>query len=338
MMNVNDIDAVLRASMKLYDSLLPSSRVMEMIERANRTVSKMLIPYDAISRQLEVIQRAIGPHQAYLAQIEKIASSYDRIVPSVIRQLQLSSAVFETLRIVEFTVPKYLAALDLDYKGMGLGTREFASIYDTLLSTLSSRTVVPDLAPALIVKPGLSIATHYRTLKSLGFVEPDESDPLDEPMEEATEADWSPTEALVASVDERWLLPLKGAEESMQSGNPDRVRHTTTSLRELLTTILHTLAPDVEVRKLLPDAEWYHDGRPTRRARIRYILEERYQSTALLDFVDKDIDLALEMFTLFQKGTHEIVSSIKPNDLRFIVARTKLLIGLLMPQSKSVSS
>lgn len=131
---------------------------------------------------------------------------------------------------------------------------------------------------------------------------------------------------MVEKADPAWITLLDGAEQSLRSGNPDRVRHTLVSLRELLTQVIHRLAPDEDIRTELPEAEWYDKGRPTRKARLRLILNRRYGNDVLLDFVDKDLAAAAEVFDLFQRGTHEIVSTITPSELTFIVSRVKLLV------------
>ena len=124
----------------------------------------------------------------------------------------------------------------------------------------------------------------------------------------------------------------------MKSNNPDKVRHTIASLRELLTAILHRFSPDDQVRTSLPDEKWYHEGKPTRRARLHFILQRKHASTLLLDFLDKDIEATLELFELYQRGTHQIVSNVSPDEVAFVLARSKVLIGELIVNGRSKTS
>ena len=114
------------------------------------------------------------------------------------------------------------------------------------------------------------------------------------------------------------------------SKNPDKVRHTITSLRELITQILHTSAPDNELKQKYTEPKYYYNGKPTRRTRIEYILFNKYSNSSLVDIIDKDIVAILEMFNLFQEGTHKVVSSLSDDELKFILKRTILLIEQLL--------
>jgi hypothetical protein len=116
----------------------------------------------------------------------------------------------------------------------------------------------------------------------------------------------------------------------MRSTNPDKVRHATTSLRELLTQVLHSGAPDIAVEAELKDPRWYSNGRPTRKARIYFILTQKYGDDILLDFLEKDIEAIESLFSLLHKGTHEVASSIGGDDLAFIVKRVRLTICQLL--------
>jgi hypothetical protein len=64
----------------------------------------------------------------------------------------------------------------------------------------------------------------------------------------------------------------RGALEALLSGSVDRARHVAVSLRELLTQVLDTLAPESSVKGWSSNPENFDDhGRPTRRARLRFL-------------------------------------------------------------------
>ena len=97
----------------------------------------------------------------------------------------------------------------------------------------------------------------------------------------------------------------EGAVSALKSDNPDRARHFATSLRELLTHVMHELSPDVEIKKWNPDQKLYDKNRPTRRARLLFICRN-INHGPFSDFVEKDVEAVLAFVQLFQQGTHAI--------------------------------
>lgn len=104
-----------------------------------------------------------------------------------------------------------------------------------------------------------------------------------------------------ADLHDRW----HGALFALNPRNPDAARHFCTSVREIFTQILHARAPDDAVLAAAPDCQKDNNGRPTRRARIYHLLRAKNLASAeLVEFVDEDIENVIELFGLFNKGTH----------------------------------
>lgn len=102
-------------------------------------------------------------------------------------------------------------------------------------------------------------------------------------------------------LDNRWT----GAVFALNSRNPDAARHFCTSAREILNTILETQAPDADVFALLPDCEKTDRGNPSRRSKIKFFLHRKGMvGDALEDFVDNDMENIVQLFHVFNKGTH----------------------------------
>ncbi len=102
-------------------------------------------------------------------------------------------------------------------------------------------------------------------------------------------------------LDNRW----RGAIFSLSPNNPDAARHFCTSAREVITQILEIKAPDPHVISLLPDCALTDNGKPTRRSKIKYLLTKKN----LLDndfenFVEEDMSNIIELFRMFNDGTH----------------------------------
>ena len=118
---------------------------------------------------------------------------------------------------------------------------------------------------------------------------------------------------------------LQGARVALKTPNPDRPRHVLVSLRELVTQVLHLLAPDDSIRSWTNDSSLYHNGRPTRRARLLYIYREIYTG-ALSKFVDTRVDLALILMDALNAETHAIPPRLTEQELRVLVVETESLL------------
>lgn len=102
-------------------------------------------------------------------------------------------------------------------------------------------------------------------------------------------------------LDDRW----SGAVFSLNPHNPDAARHFCTSAREIITQILEIKAPDTEVFSLMPECDRTEEGKPTRRAKIRYFLNRKGMTDDIFnEFVEQDMENILELFRVFNIGTH----------------------------------
>jgi hypothetical protein len=87
---------------------------------------------------------------------------------------------------------------------------------------------------------------------------------------------------------------LEGANQAIYSTNPDRCRHFASSHRELCTHILHSLAPDNAVEEWTKDPKHFHEGRPTRKARLLYVVRD-YQNALFVDFFIQDFSNQMDL-------------------------------------------
>jgi len=126
---------------------------------------------------------------------------------------------------------------------------------------------------------------------------------------------------------------LRGAVRSLSSQNPERVRHFSVSMRELFTQVIHRLAPGEEIKKWSTNESDYHNGKPTRSARIRYICREINQAP-FEDFVRFDVRSISELLNLFQEGTHTPKSTYTEGQLQAMRVRMENSIRFLIVISK----
>lgn len=104
-------------------------------------------------------------------------------------------------------------------------------------------------------------------------------------------------------LDSRW----RGALFSLHPANPDASRHFCTSAREIFTNILETRAPDEAVKQAIDNCPIQPNGKPTRRARIHFALRQKgivEAAAQLEEFINADVDNILELFGVFNDGTH----------------------------------
>ena len=135
---------------------------------------------------------------------------------------------------------------------------------------------------------------------------------------------------LLERVDSQFVKMYRGAVASLDSDNPDRYRHVLTSFRELWSHLLRKLAPKEEVTEWIERNSiqgYLHDGRPTRHAKVRYVL--RNLGDPLADFVETDTKAIVKLYTLYDR-LHELDTGVTDKQLRAITFRTKSHLGYLL--------
>ena len=108
-------------------------------------------------------------------------------------------------------------------------------------------------------------------------------------------------QTISAELGDRW----RGALFSLSPHNPDAARHFCTSAREIIARILDAKAPDDIVVAAIPCCDRTPEGTPTRRAKIRYFLHLKGMNQNVLEaFVESDMNNIVELFQVFNEGTH----------------------------------
>lgn len=124
-----------------------------------------------------------------------------------------------------------------------------------------------------------------------------------------------------------------GAWSAASSHEPDSIRQAAHSARELITKVLHNLAPDAEVRK----APWFgNEDRVTRRHRIRLIMEKKQGrvSNSTLPVVETACELVENLYTRFSAVAHHAEpSTLRDQVVRMIRTSEDVLEDILIPES-----
>jgi hypothetical protein len=202
-------------------------------------------------------------------------------------------------------------------------THSFHSLIDVVMTT-------GFLAPHLPLIIGSSPVEYYRQVELLKSVTISE-EPTSEVDAVGAELAASLPEAstLLSSLDPSLQGLLAGAHEALRGDNPDRVRHVTVSLRELLTHVLHKLAPDDQVLEWARDRGLADVDRPTRRARLLYICRS-IDCDALGVFLEQDTQSTLTLMNALNSGTHVVTSRLTSGQLKALVLRMESLLVFLL--------
>ena len=85
--------------------------------------------------------------------------------------------------------------------------------------------------------------------------------------------------------------------------------------------MLHVLAPNDAVSAWAQDGQYFHNGKPTRRARAAYICRD-FASPPLTEFVISDTEALIALIRVFNR-VHELDPSLSDSQLRALLLRTR---------------
>lgn len=123
---------------------------------------------------------------------------------------------------------------------------------------------------------------------------------------------------------DRW----RGAIFALNPINPDAARHFCTSAREIFTEILEVWAEDGEVEHADPQCDRTPQGKPTRKAKIRYLLGKKGMlNDKLEDFIETDITNIVQLFGIFNQATHGTAG--KHNFMKLKAIRKRVEDGIM---------
>jgi len=199
--------------------------------------------------------------------------------------------------------------------------------YDRLFDFIGSQpSGLAYLAPVVTQRPPLEIYREADLLEEITIPENEQVPPDEHDI--ALVSEERPLEDWLQQIDPNLVNLLHGARSAIHESNPDRARHVTTSLRELFTHVIHLLAPDDSIRTWTNAYDLYHNGRPTRRAKLLYI-NRRINVDPLSSFVNSDVDSAITLIDALNAETHGITSRLTERQLQAMVYRIEYLLLFL---------
>ena len=315
-----------------------------MLERINKNA-------DLMNASMDRIMRFTDPSVAMLERINRNAdlmnASMDRITrftdPSVtmlerMGETPMFSAVLlaqEKMAALDSLALGRLAGINTaSSKLLEINFGNFTRSYQSLLAAASNDDSLFKHVPVITTYSHVEYCREVELLESISVEADGTENDGGLVIAEAISQSVPSVDALLANFDDRLYPLLQGARAAVMSDNPDRGRHVTTSLRELITTVLHALAPDDCIRQWSTEKRHFSNKRPTRRARIEYV-HRHINADPLTGFVENDVQSILLLFDLLQAGTHGVEAKFTESQLDFMLQRTELFVGLLISTSRS---
>ena len=254
------------------------------------------------------------------------------------RVSEISLLAQKSLAGIEFKeIAKALSVADAvreSFKTVHLG---FAEQYSILFRSLEQeRARVSSFLSDLTYLPAVEFYRGSRIVRTVTLPEDDLSADEDLISSDISTESAGIVEEYLKHINPSLIKLWRGASQALKSDNPDSVRHFIASLRELLTHVIHSLSPDIEIRAWTKAPEHYHNNRPTRRARLLYICRE-INHKPFDGFLEKDIDSVLASFDMFQQGTHQVEAPFSEQQLRTLQIRAESTIRFLIDLSKRTS-
>lgn len=159
-------------------------------------------------------------------------------------------------------------------------------------------------------------ANSLEVLNLLSGLEPDSEEASSE--QDATLLD--ELRKISDDLDSRW----QGAVYALNPRNPDAARHFCTSAREIISQILELRAPDADVISSMPSCDRTDQGKPTRRAKLKFLLTRKGMIQDVLEeFVEQDMENIVQLFRVFNDGTHGSAGTFSFQQLNSIKKRVE---------------
>ena len=293
----------------------------------NRRLEDLINQATASSRVLGDLSRV---HQSWLARIDRVSNIVDQVqavskmaLIDVTSRLTLSEQCLAGINFDQLHARLSLPASEFQRALSPIN--EMVRAYEGLASSISTYSELTHFPAFTLPGATREILTTYYALQGVSAAAPTEIPTGEQDSEfrlvEDINEEISECEALLQEVDSRLPPILRGAQDAIEGNNADRDRHALSSLRELWNHLLRLLSPNDAVSAWTQDAEHYHDGRPTRRARVLYICRH-FSSPPLAEFVMCDTKALIALIDILSR-VHELNPALSDSQLRVLLLRTR---------------
>jgi len=317
-----------------------NSPILEMIRQTNLAISELSISpllKSIADESLKISnnwKRCISstllldqPTETYLLGIQSHIS----------RISEISLLAESSLAKIDFSKIGALTSISLNLKDSIKDSHFlFMESYSSLIETITAKQYsILSYPPVVSTIPPVEFYLNNRFIEKISITREEAGEETDLiPL--LTEETKDELEANLRVLDPSLIKLWKGAKEALNSKNPDATRHFVTSLRELITHVIHKLSPDDELRAWSNSPDCYHDNRPTRRGRLLFICR-KINHDQFSDLLKKDIDALLAYVDVFQEGTHAIDSHLTKTQLDLLMLKVESTIRFLIRIWKDTS-
>ena len=293
--------------------------------RAMAEASKLIL---AMNREDMLVNSMAPSLRESLKQRQEIIKSLDTTFD---RSAMLSASLAAQLKLSElqrFPLGSAINAAASLQDSLRLNLDRFTTTYRQLVDFADHESsIIEVLGPDIIQYPSREVFREAELLEQITVPE-DEQVVLEE-YEVITIPEERTLEDRLGEINSDLLNLLQGARAALNADNPDRARHVTVSLRELIGRVLHQFAPKDKIKAWSTDHSYYdEEGKPTRRARLLYICRE-INSDPLSKFVDVDVKSVLTLIQVLNAETHVIPCRLTDRQLQALVGRTESCLQFL---------
>ena len=205
-------------------------------------------------------------------------------------------------------------------------TKQYNKVGDLVKS---NPALFKDLSPEILRIPPVEIINTLSVVKSLSGNDCRNEEDGCEVIYENAEENITTLHKLLPKLNPKLLTLWTGANDALKSRSEDKVRHVSTSLRELFTHVLHEAAPDKKVKEWSTEEKYYSKGKPTREARLHYITLNVNRG-GFGKLIELDVKIVQQLFDLLNGGTHSLDETFSNLQLACLIRKVEsTLIDLL---------
>jgi len=225
----------------------------------------------------------------------------------------LSSTAFDNLAAFDRSLGRRLVSLSDSYRDIFAGLPKIDFALPDFVTELPARDMI--------------VKSTIVSSRAVDFEPRDATIDLDDPAYARSDVD-----LMLADLDANLVTMLDEAVEVIFSTSTGRVRHASVSLRELATHVLHRLAPDDEILTWSQEPNHYHNGRPTRQARVLYVCR-RVNYGPYGKYLKKSVNATVAFFDALN-GLHDVRPDVCDFQLRLMLTDAIGILRFLLRTAK----
>jgi hypothetical protein len=265
--------------------------------------------------QKSSIYQQIVELEAQNLRAQRLQREHERLVGPFYATTQLSAALASVSKVG--VLADFVSGLDRVAKSFAIFSAAPEAIAQSPAWLLGT--------PPLLTYTGLRAASAIVGLDS-ELIEAETDAASEEELSELRDALAGRLLAVHSSLAEAY----QGALAAMDRKGPDWVRHVSVSLRQLLTSLIDTLAPTAEMNFWkIRTAEDTAEGGWSRRAKLRFIFREG-RTTGTERMVDNIIDSTLMLIYPTSDGVHALVPPHNEAGMEYIVSHMQGVIATVL--------